>query len=146
MARREKRVTIDGEQIAVYELTVRQIRTVIEEVEALDNEKALEILEMCSDVTMERIEDMTPSEIRTLWDGWSEVNADFLHLIRQAMRRPPIQKAIDDLLSAILTDASAALSSGGTPAAGSTDGDFSGGASNTRTSGTGDPSASGSSG
>jgi len=124
MAKRSKKVTINGEPITVYELSVKQIRGIVEELDSLNNERVLEILSMCSDVTMEQIEGMAPSDIRDLWDAWSGVNADFLHLIRQAMKRPPIQKAIDDFLSRILTDVSAALSNADTgPAAGNTDGD-----------------------
>ena len=146
MAQRHKKITINDRKITVFELSVRQIRNIIEEMDSLDNEKVLEVLEMCSDVTLEQIEEMAPSDIRQIWDAWSEVNADFLHLIRQAMKRPPIQRAIDDFLSAILTDAFAVLPNAGTPAAGNTDGDFSGTASNSRTNPTAAGSASGFSG
>jgi hypothetical protein len=74
------------------------------------------------------------------------VNADFLHLIRTAMKRPPIQKAVDDFLSAILTDAFAVLPSAAMQAAGSTDGASSGPASTTPTNPTGTTSGIASSG
>jgi hypothetical protein len=146
MAKRSKQIAINGENIAVYELSVKQIRGIIEELDNLTNEKVLEILSMCSDVTLSQIEDMAPSDLRQLWDAWSEVNADFLHLIRTAMKRPPIQKAVDDFLSAILTDVHAALSSAAMQAAGNTDGVSSAPASTMRTNPTGTKSAAGSSG
>jgi hypothetical protein len=146
MAKRSKKTTINGHVVTVYELSVRQIRNIIEELDSLDNERVLEILSMCSDVTVEQIEDMAPSDIRQLWDVWAEVNADFLHLIRAAMRRPPIQKAVDDFLSAILTDVFAALPSGATAVAGSMDGDFSNDASSSPTNPTGTRSEAGFSG
>ena len=127
MSQRTKTIEIDGQKYTVYELTVKQIRQVIEEIDQLSGDRALEVLAMCSDVTLEAMDDMAPSNIRQLWDAWSEVNRDFLHLVRQAMKRPPVQKMIDDLLSRVLTDASAALSSAGMALdAGNTDGDFSG--------------------
>jgi len=112
--RKSNKVTVNGQEIRVFELSVRQIRSIIDDLDNLDNQRALEILEMCSDITMEQIEDMAPSDIRDIWDAWSGVNADFLYLIRQAMKRPPIQRAIDDFLETILNDVYAALSSAGT--------------------------------
>lgn len=127
MSQRARTVDIDGKKYTVYELTVRQIRQVIDELDQLDNEKALEVLSMCSDVTLPAMEEMAPSDIRTLWDAWAEANKDFLHLIRQAMKRPPVQQMIDSLLSQILTDVFADLPSAGTaPPVGTTGGDSSG--------------------
>ena len=126
MSQRTKTVEIDGTKYTVYELTVKQIRQVIEEIDQLTGARALEILAMCTDVTLEDIEGMAPSNIRDLWGAWSEANKDFLHLIQAAMKRPPVQQMIDNLLSEILTAAFADLSRTGTaPPAGLTGGVFS---------------------
>lgn len=122
MARLEKTITIKGHgPVTVYELSAKQIRQIVDKLESMDEAQIQELLAWCSSVTLDQIADMYPSEIRQIYDAWAEVNSDFLHLIRTAMKQPAVKEFLNGFLEQTLKTASATLSSMGMSMPGNTD-------------------------
>jgi len=74
-----KTIKIDDHKITVKELRVKDIRQLIEKAEDLDKgfEHMKEILPLATDLSLEKLDNMAPSELKTLWDAFKEVNAVF---------------------------------------------------------------------
>ena len=58
------------------------------------------LLPLCSNVTMEELKEMAPSEIMTIWENFKEVNNSFFALARQM----GLQSVIDNLKVAVIED------------------------------------------
>jgi hypothetical protein len=110
MARKTKSFKIEGydKQFKVKELTVREIISLIQD-EALDGELSLddfkeyfsEQLPKFSNIeSLESLMDMAPSEIKQIWDKFSEVNAVFFDVARKA----GLDNMLGKLRQAILAD------------------------------------------
>jgi len=122
VARLEKTITIKGRgPVTVYELSAKQIRQIVDKLESMDEKQIQELLAWCSTASLDEIQEMYPSEIRQLYDAWAEVNTDFLHLIRTAMKQPAVKNFLESLLDEGLKKASATLSSMGMSMPGNTD-------------------------
>lgn len=120
MAKRNKTVEIDSKKYTVYELSPRQIREILDAAGAIDTASAEQMLGMAADISMEEIAELGFSEIRVLWDAFSEVNSDFLSLVKKALNSPAVQRAIEGLIERASIDVFAALSKGDMPAPGIT--------------------------
>ena len=100
---------------------MKDIRRILETAEK-DEEDILKqaeyLLPLATDIKIKELEEMSPSEIRVLWEAFREVNADFLDLIG----RLGIAEALGGLIRKHLIDALADSSSGDTAGPGSTDG------------------------
>jgi len=120
--RKSKTVKIDEKEITVKELRVKDIRTVLEIAEHAEEDDLLKqaeaLLPLVTDIKLDDIEEMAPSEIKILWEAFREVNADFLSVIG----RLGIEETFVKLIQAHLTDALADLSSGDIPEPGTTAG------------------------
>ena len=111
--RKIKTIKIDGREIRVKELRVKDIRRLLDQAGAEDFSLARlgEALPMATDLAPADIDDMAPSEIKVLWEAFREVNAVFFDLAARA----GIAKTLAATLRQSLTEAFADLSSADTP-------------------------------
>ena len=114
--RKTKTIKIDDREITIKELRVKDIRHILETAENetpedADFMKQIEtLLPLATDLKLEEMEGMAPSELKTLWETFREVNADFLALTE----RLGVGEALKDFLRKHLTDALSDLSNAGT--------------------------------
>lgn len=89
--RRTKNIDIEGfsKSFTVNELSVAQVMELMQDNEIFSDtslaglQKALaRVLPQVSNVTVEDLKKMAPSEIRVLWEGFKEVNSDFFEVSR----------------------------------------------------------------
>ena len=97
--RQTKTIKIDEREITVKELRVKDIRQLIEKAEDLDKgfEQIEGMLPLATDLSLSKLEDMAPSELKTLWDAFKEVNAVFFDLVAKT-------GIVKELKSSILKD------------------------------------------
>jgi hypothetical protein len=116
--RKTKTIKIDDREITIRELKVKDIRKIINQAETDDFQRQIEeLLPLATDLALEDMNDMAPSELKLLWEAFREVNSDFLALAG----RLGISQALRGFLQKHLTDALADLSNAGMSTAGSTD-------------------------
>jgi len=90
--RGQKTCEIDGKQIIVKELTIRQIKSLFDfsevpnkaSVNVLLEHFGGRILPLCTDLTMEDLEDLRPSDAADIWEAVREVNATFFGIAKLA--------------------------------------------------------------
>ena len=120
--RKTKILKIDDKEIIVKELRVKDIREILLIGEGLEDGDILKniekLLPYAADIKLEELECMAPSEIKTIWEGFKEVNADFLAVIE----RLGIAKTFESLIRKHLTEAFADLPSTDISESGNTDG------------------------
>ena len=111
--RKTKTIKIDGEEITVKELRVKDLRKILDTASDFSGiEQVLDMLPMATDLAQEKIEDMAPSELGRVWDAFKEVNAFFLDLVEKS----GMVKVMKSSIQKCLTDAFAGLSDPATPA------------------------------
>jgi len=119
--RKLKSVTIDKRVIVVKELTVGEILG-LQEIPTADFATALNtFLPLCTDLTLEALKELAPSEIRKLVEAFQEVNADFFETAGWL----GLNSLLANLKAAILKDFSVLLADSlrpGTRAPSATDG------------------------
>jgi hypothetical protein len=79
--RKSKIIKIDTLEITIKELRVRDIYELFsgdEDAPMLD--RFDDLLTRCMDIDREQMLDMTPSDLKTIWDGFREVNVAFLDM------------------------------------------------------------------
>lgn len=114
--RRTKNVEIEGhaKSFIINELTVAQVMGLMQREDLFDVEDksieniqriANEMLPLFSNVTIEDLKKMAPSEIRTLWDAFKEVNSDFFDVARAL----GLTEVLETLRRAIMSDFSKLL-------------------------------------
>ena len=117
-----KTVKIDNKEITVKELRVKDIRTLLEIAERAEDDDFLKqaetLIPLVTDIKLNDIEEMAPSEIKILWGAFREVNADFL----SAIERLGIKEAFISSIRKHLTDAFADLLNEDMTESGNTDG------------------------
>ena len=107
--RKHKTIKIDDREITVKELRVKDIRHLIDLAgRGLTGDNADQVLEMSINMKMADLDDMAPSEIKTIWDAVREVNADFLAGLDAVGLKDRLRRLIDTHL----TSAFAASSNG----------------------------------
>lgn len=110
--RKTKTIKIDDREIAIKELRVKDIRRLMDQ--AGDGDFGFsrigDLLPMVTDLDPAALDDMAPSELKTLWDAFREVNAVFFDLAARA----GVGKALAAEIRKSLTEAFAGLSSGDT--------------------------------
>jgi hypothetical protein len=81
--RETKRIKIDDREIAVYELRVFEIKKIVKKalsaeggIDQVANDMA-ELLPMATDLPIDEIEQMAPSELKKIWEAFREVNQAF---------------------------------------------------------------------
>lgn len=119
--RKIKIIKIDDREITVKELRVKDIREILTIGETLGDDILKDIgrlLPFAADIKPENLEEMAPSEIMLLWEGFKEVNADFLAVIE----RLGIVKTFGSSIQKYLADAFADLSNTDIPVVGNMDG------------------------
>ncbi|MBW2598543.1 MAG: hypothetical protein JRC60_00220 [Deltaproteobacteria bacterium] len=82
--RKQKTIKIDEREITVKELRVKDIRDIIAKSDNLvggELDQIKDLLPLATDLASSEIEDMAPSELRTIWDAFREVNAVFFDLV-----------------------------------------------------------------
>ena len=79
--RLSKAVTIDDDKITVHEIIVEDFLQVADAADKELSEQVLELLPKCTDLTVEKMKKMAPSELKRVWDAFREVNAVFFSVI-----------------------------------------------------------------
>ncbi len=85
--RKSKVLEIDGTDITLKELRVLDIFEIFsgEDNAGLSmKERLCDLLARCSDLTWEQVLQMTPTDLKEVWDGFVEVNRAFLDLAAMA--------------------------------------------------------------
>ena len=80
--RKQKTVKIDDKEIAIKELRVKDFVEILEGVSADTSIAALrgqieKLLPLATDLTVESMMEMSPSELQQIYDGFREVNSVF---------------------------------------------------------------------
>ena len=107
-------IAIDGRKFMIKELTVRQVWSIFnqeEGAEAGDHPVKTFLAMACPDLTEADVMDMAPSELKTLWDAFREVNADFLELARTLGGDAIIERIVATVKASILGTISGSLTS-----------------------------------
>ncbi|MDY6903689.1 MAG: hypothetical protein SWH61_03295 [Thermodesulfobacteriota bacterium] len=95
--RQSKTITIDDDKITVYELTVEEVLSVIEDSDGVDISLINEHLSKCTNLSFEKMKKMAPSELKQVWAAFQEVNAVFFSIIEKTgvfqQVRPAMQSA-----------------------------------------------------
>lgn len=120
--RKSKSIKIDDLEIIVKELRVKDVRKLLDMAETSEDDMMSlvdQFLPMVTDLKTDNLENMAPSELKIVWEAFSEVNADFL----EWAGRLGIMKALGSLIQSHLTEAFADSLSVATQAPGSMDGD-----------------------
>jgi hypothetical protein len=110
--RKTKKFQIDGHAkgFEVKELTVKQIVSIAQD-NLFNTEKDLGLLELlelvendiagsCSNITREDVMEMTPSEVKQIWNHFSEVNDSFFVILKNL----GLEKVADNLWRSLLKD------------------------------------------
>lgn len=116
-----KTIKIDDREITVKELRTKDIRRILAAAEDGDLAfagKVAELLPLATDAGLGVLDEMAPSELRLLWDGFKEVNADFFGLAD----RLQIGRMLEDAMRAHWTQAFSGSLKPATETPGSTDG------------------------
>lgn len=107
MARKTKTFQLEGfeKQITVYELTVKQIiefmQKDIKDTSLFGFKNQIEdLIPLASNLTMEEVYGMAPSEIKTIWNNFREINNTFFEMSQQL----GLTSLLGDLKQAIIED------------------------------------------
>ncbi|RLC88913.1 MAG: hypothetical protein DRJ03_01340 [Chloroflexi bacterium] len=110
MARKTETFKIEGydKSFTVTELTVKQIiglvqddvQTAGDDFDALRSIFADKVLPLASNVTMEDLVEMAPSDIKEFWDHFYKVNSVFFEMARKS----GLKAVLETLQTAILSD------------------------------------------
>ena len=109
--RKSKQIKIDDQEILIKELRVRDIMDIFQAIGEADEAKSqddiaifknlfTQNLLLITDIPLDKLIDMAPSEIKILWDAFCEVNDSFFGLDR----RLKLDEIIERLREAILKD------------------------------------------
>jgi len=101
--RKTKTIRIDGHEITVKELRVKDLQKITE---AGDNFFLADHIGLLCDVDLSALYEMAPSEIRIIYEAVMEVNADFLEL----MEKTGMIKTIKNLMQEQFADIAPGLS------------------------------------
>lgn len=95
--RQSKTITIDDDRITVYELTVEEILAAIE-TDTAGQDAFMDQLPKCTDLAVNKMKKMAPSELKQVWDAFQEVNSVFFSVIETMgiidQVLPQIRKAV----------------------------------------------------
>lgn len=78
--RKSKIIKIDELEITVKELRVRDIYELFDGEFKLSIDVIDDLLQRCTDIDRNKLLDMTPTDLQTLFEGFKEVNAAFLDI------------------------------------------------------------------
>lgn len=107
--RKSKKVTLGDREITVYELRVKDIRTIVNKASTAsenDFSQAAELLPMVTDLKLTDMEEFSISEIVDLWEAFKEVNDAFFTMAAKL----GIGKMISESIQKSLTESFAASS------------------------------------
>ena len=109
--RKRKTIKIDDREMTIKELRVKDLRKLIENADKSEDifSNFQEILPSVCDLEFSDLEEMAPSELKTLWEAFQEVNSVFFDLIEKA----GIGKLLKESIQKDLIASFAGLSSGG---------------------------------
>jgi hypothetical protein len=79
-----KTITIDDDRITVWEVTVKDWLSIMEKPDGDIKAGIDSLLPKCTDLTVERMKQMTPSELKKVWDAFREVNAVFFSAVQES--------------------------------------------------------------
>lgn len=131
--RQSKDIQINNKTVSVFELSVRDIKSLWKHIigatpesaeqPIFSNDKILrDYWDKCiHGLKLDETEDMTPSELKVVYDAFMEVNADFFALALQIEGENPMLKALRAVIVNDLMLRYAALSPEDTAESGTTD-------------------------
>ena len=108
--RKIKTLKIDDREITVRELTVKQIMGLFDSAGQGDATTAdlagilKDKLGLVTDLALDDMTAMAPSELRQVWDAAKEVNADFFDLARAVGLGQTVDQVLAQLKEALLSD------------------------------------------
>lgn len=103
--RKFKAIKIDDREFTIRELTVKDVWSLKDNKVGTGDLEQL-VAASCPELTMETALSMAPSELKTLWEAFKEVNADFLGV----MAFLGLDKTIVGIMKAEVFKAMASLS------------------------------------
>jgi len=110
--RKHKTIKVDDNEITVHELRVRDIRQLMDIGDDMEGKPLAdaipEALKLCTDLPADRLEDMAPSEIQTVWEAFREVNAVFFDLAAKSGMVDQLKAAFQTHLTEFAADSSSA--------------------------------------
>lgn len=136
MSRLTKTIELNGTRITVNELTVRQVKGLWKELMGVPKPDIAEPVQsiftnqefmsrnwgMCVEgLTLEEADDLTPSEMKLIYDAFMEVNTVFFDLARQVEGEDPMLVGLRLAIKTDLITRFAFLSNADTTAPGTTD-------------------------
>lgn len=105
--RKRKTIKVDSKEITVKELTVKEIMDIFNDVTALESNsmagfvgEAKKILPLATDIALDDLYTMAPSDIKEIYDAIKEVNAVFFDLAESL----GIVKMLEGVKSSIVSD------------------------------------------
>lgn len=116
--RKIKTFDLDGKEVTVKELRVKDIRQILASAASFDGDlsQAAGLLPLATNLTVSEVDDLAPSELKRIWAEFREVNADFFDL----MAKNGITGVLKKSVLSSLTESFAALSNTDTAGALST--------------------------
>lgn len=104
--RKTKTIKIDDKEITVKELRVKDIRQLIEKAEDLDKgfDQIEGMLPLATNLSVKKLEDMAPSELKKVWEVFKEVNAVFFDLVAKTGIVKEIKSSILKDLTKVFAD------------------------------------------
>lgn len=109
--RKQKKINIDNKEIVVKELRVRDMLELMEEWDKEQNfswAHAGKVLERATEgLDIEDLKDLTPSEIKVIWDAFKEVNSVFF----KAAQAMDLGKVVAQIKDSFINDFSRLLAS-----------------------------------
>ena len=117
MAALKKTITIDGNKYTVREIIVSEMLEIKKVIGGLDNftdivKQIDKILPYCSDITQDDLIKMAPSDIKSLWDAFKDVNSVFFSTMESFGMIDVIQKIKQNLIVIFLEQSSRLAQSG----------------------------------
>ena len=106
--RKTKKIKVDNKEITVKELTVRELLSFVEDSESVSLDTLGELLEVATEgLDMSTLKEMTPSEIKQVWDAFREVNSVFFDTAKAL----GMGEAVAEIKKSLVSDFSKLLAS-----------------------------------
>lgn len=94
--RKQGKIEIDGTVIEIYELRVKDVLLVFDNIKEKSPKNIFEeFLPKCTNATIPFLSDLAPSELETIWQEFQKVNASFFLRASQIKNWLGLQEAIE---------------------------------------------------
>jgi len=105
--RKTKSIKIDDLEINVKELRVKDIRQILNSLSDIRGiNDAMALLPMATDLPVEKLDEMAPSELNQVWEAAREVNDFFLGMLEKSGMITALRSSIQNNLTASFVELS----------------------------------------